>query len=58
MSDQTSITVESNTPEEVAYKLMLKIVKTSSDEKKILSTYERCLNIVRGMPYSDLPPKR
>lgn len=57
MSDQTSIKIENNTKEEVAYKLMLKIVRSSHDEKEILSTYERCLNIVKGIPYSNLPQK-
>ncbi len=54
MSDTTNVTIENNTAEEVAYKLMHKIVRSSHDEAEILKTYEKCLKIVKGWEYKDL----
>ncbi len=49
------------TPEEVAYLLALNILSKSAPpenpkerEKEILTQYERCLRVVRGISYNDL----
>lgn len=49
MNDKTEIMV--NTPEEVAYKLMLKILGKSvsnPSEEEYLNLYSKCLRVVHG----------
>ena len=53
MSNLTEITnMPTNSKEEVAYKLALRILRNESDEKRILQTYHTCLQVVYGTTYT------
>jgi len=49
------VTIESNTQEEVAYKLMNKIIGSGRrDKDDVLKTYYECLMVVKGTHPDDL----
>ncbi|EJG0201068.1 TPA: hypothetical protein NGU10_004435 [Vibrio parahaemolyticus] len=53
MSD--GVVIENNTKEEVAYKLMNKIIGTGRrDKEDVLNTYYECLMVVKGNRPSDV----
>ncbi|WP_230663935.1 hypothetical protein [Vibrio cholerae] len=53
MSD--GVVIENNTKEEVAYKLMNKIIGTGQKDKEdVLNTYYECLMVVKGNHPSDV----
>jgi hypothetical protein len=53
MADNTVVHIGENSPEKIAYLLMVDIInkeggKSEADRKKILDTYAECLQAVRG----------
>lgn len=53
MSDSTEITnMPTNSKEEVAYKLAMRILRNEKNEKKVLQTYHTCLQVVYGNTYT------